>query len=91
MDLKRAIVPDFWRRYLESDVDFMKPLTDYQRNLVTGGAVAMHPHNACPVCHPKDNPETIDTELEVLVSCMRTSAQDTLINLHKAGYHIVKA
>lgn len=67
---------EFWRRYMDAN---------------THGTLAMHPHNNCPVCHPAEKPQTIDAELEVLVSCMRTSAQDTLINLHKAGYHIVKA
>lgn len=97
--------PDFWRRFLRQEPipdkassDFWKRLMEepvvnrhYDREVYDDLIVATHPHNNCPVCHPAEKPQTIDAELEVLVSCMRTSAQDTLINLHKAGYHIVKA
>jgi hypothetical protein len=81
--------PVAWREALTiEDIEkFVRSCPD----LVSTPVMAAHPHSNCPVCNAeREKPVTIDNELEVLISCMRTSAQDTLVHLHKAGYRIVK-
>ena len=51
----------------------------------------LHPHNNCSVCHGVESGKLDENgQLEALIRCIRTSAQDTLESLKRKGYEIRK-